>query len=113
MSYITYTDDEINIVEKGIEEVRKVLMGGDCGKKRSLLFCLDWYLDPYYGNKLSYRDELVTLLQLVVVKEKDKDVIWDVVDLLREYTYGPYEILEHDFEQILEAMKPLVKELMS
>ena len=38
MSYITYTDDEINIVEKGIEEVRKVLMGEDRGKKRSLLF---------------------------------------------------------------------------
>lgn len=113
MGYITYTNDEINIVEQGIEEVRKVLMGEDCGKKRSLLFCLDWYLDPYYGNKLPYRDELVALLQLVVVKDKDQDVIWDVVDLLREYTYGPYEILEHDFEQILEAMKPLVKELIS
>ena len=68
MGYITYTDDEINIVEQGIEEVRKVLMGEECGKKRSLLFCLDWYLDPYYGNKLPYKDELVELLELVVVE---------------------------------------------
>ena len=31
MRYSTYTD-EITIVEQGIEEVRKVLMGEDCGK---------------------------------------------------------------------------------
>ena len=33
MSYITYTDAEMEIVKSGIEAIRNVLMGTDMGKK--------------------------------------------------------------------------------
>ena len=33
-----------------LEEVQKVLMSEDCGKKHNFLFCLDWCLDSYEGT---------------------------------------------------------------
>ena len=53
MSYITYTDAEMEIVKSGIEAIRNVLMGTDMGKKESLLFCLDRFLDPWFGYQLA------------------------------------------------------------
>ena len=48
-----YGEREINIVEAGIDEIKKVLLGNDTKAKERLLFYLDWYLDPYYKNDLS------------------------------------------------------------
>ena len=57
MKYIAYTKDEMNIVESGVEEIQKVLMGTDLAAKRSLLFCLERYLDPYYGYELPFKED--------------------------------------------------------
>lgn len=42
ISYISYGENEKKIIKAGIVEIRKVLMGNDKNKKRSLLFALDW-----------------------------------------------------------------------
>lgn len=46
--YITYGANEKEIIKTGIEAIREVLMGDDNEKKKSLLFALDWFMDPYY-----------------------------------------------------------------
>ncbi|MVX67086.1 hypothetical protein GKZ28_25885 [Clostridium chromiireducens] len=49
VDFVTYTNDHSSIVKSGINAISKVLKGTDIAEKRSLLFCLDKYLDPYYG----------------------------------------------------------------
>ena len=48
-----YGGEEEEIVNRGIEAIRSVLLGEDSGAKSRLLFYLDRYLDPYYQNDLS------------------------------------------------------------
>ena len=62
MRYVSYSKEEMNIVEGGISGIQRVLMGSDSDQKRSLLFCLDRYMDPYYGYQLPFREEIIKLL---------------------------------------------------
>ena len=108
MRFVSYSDDEMNIVEGGILEIQKILMGNDSDKKRRLLFCLDRYMDPYYGYHLPFQEELIRLLEAVVVSPNENDVIEDALQLLGDYTIGPYEIIEKSIEKIPEELKPEV-----
>ena len=66
--YVSYTDSEIETVKEGISAIKEVLLGNDSEKKQSLLLCLDWYMDPYYGQDISYiEDELIELLQTFII----------------------------------------------
>lgn len=104
--YVTYTKDDKEIVREGITSIQKVLMGEDMEKKRSLLFCLDWFMDPYYGQDISnIKDELINLLQLVVITYNDIDVKEDALQLLGDYTLGPYQVLEEHFDDIENELK--------
>ena len=49
-------------------------MGTDMGKKESLLFCLDRFLDPWFGYQLPYQDAIVDLLQVVIVSDNTLSV---------------------------------------
>lgn len=49
---VTYSNAEKKIVESGADAIHKVLAGDDADAKERLLFCLDYYLDPYYKNTL-------------------------------------------------------------
>lgn len=101
VTYVTYSSEETMIVEKGISAIREVLMGNDTEKKRSLLFCLDRYMDPYFGHDISAMwEELVNLLQTIVVSEKEEKVIEDALDLLRDYVEEPLPILEKNLDHI-------------
>ncbi|MGN0341886.1 MAG: hypothetical protein ACI4DO_03755 [Roseburia sp.] len=98
---VTYTENDKEIVREGITSIQRVLLGEDMDRKRSLLFCLDWYMDPYYGQDISgIKDELINLLQVVVITCNDIDVKEDALQLLEDYTWGPYQILEDHFDDI-------------
>ena len=105
MSYVTYSEEEMNIIEDGITEIQKVLMGGDADQKRRLLFCLDRYMDPYFGYQLPFIEELSRLLETVVVSPNEEDVIEDALQLLGDYAYGPFKILEQNMEKIPGALR--------
>lgn len=113
MRFVSYSKDERNIVESGISEIQKVLMGSDFDKKRRLLFCLDRYMDPYYGYHLPFQEELTKLLETVVVSPNENDVIEDALQLLKDYAYGPYEIMEKSVESIPEELRPEVLEVIN
>lgn len=113
--YTTYGANEKEIVKRGIDAIRVVLMGGDDEKKKSLLFALDWFMDPYYKQTHYIADfyaELTDLLQIVVVSASD-DVSEDALNLLSSYAWGPFEILEKEIDKVSEQMKPYVLEVIS
>ena len=109
--FVTYTEDDRNIVRAGIEGVREILLGGDADRKRSMLFCLDWFMDPYYGQDISaFKEELIELLQQVIVAHGvELDVKEDALQLLEDYEFGPFPILEEHFEELEEDIKPDAK----
>ncbi|MDE5778028.1 MAG: hypothetical protein K2I10_05920 [Lachnospiraceae bacterium] len=82
---ITYDDTHKAIVEKGIDSIRQILFSDDKAMIRSVLFCLDYYLDPYYKNRLSYENEIFELLQEVAVSSRDDEVIDDCLQLIKDY----------------------------
>lgn len=113
MSYVTYSVKEKEIVESGITSIQEILMGEDTNRKRSLLLCLDFYLDPYYGHCLSYEDEIVQLLQTILIIQNELDVWEDAIDLLSSYGMGPFPILEQHFAEIDSAIKEEVKYIIN
>lgn len=108
MRYVSYSKEEMNIVEGGISGIQKVLMGSDFDQKRSLLFCLDRYMDPYYGYQLPFREEIIKLLETVVVSSNEDDVIEDALQLLGDYACGPHEIIEKSIDDVPERLRPQV-----
>lgn len=109
MRQVTYSKEESDIVEKGIVAIQTILMGTDDDAKASLLFCLDKYLDPYFGYNLPYKDEVFDLLETVVVSPNSMDIREDALDLLTSYAGGPFPILERCYENLPQAIKPDVK----
>lgn len=93
MRYVTYSENEKDIVEKGLTEIQKILMGTDDEAKARLLFCLDKYLDPYYGYNLPYSNEIFDLLEAVVISPNSIDIREDALNLLISYAGGPFPII--------------------
>jgi hypothetical protein len=114
MSYTSYSDAEKAIVRSGIKSIRAVLEGNDTAAKSRLLLCLDWFMDPYFGQDISaINDELVELLQGVVTSADPIDVKERAIQLLMDYTWGPYPILESHLGTIDEEILPDVKYIIA
>lgn len=105
-TYITYGENEKHIVEAGVSKIKEALFGDDINLIRSLLFCLDLYLDPFYKKTLPYEDDIYDLLQELVVTSDNDDVIEDALQLIGDYTWGALPIIEKNFDKIKETMKP-------
>lgn len=99
--HVEYTEIDREIVRKGITEIARVLMGTDTERKLSMLLCLDWFMDPYYGQDIStFHDELVDLLQTVIISPNDDNVIEDAISLLMDYEWPPFSIIEQNKDLI-------------
>ena len=70
--FIVYGQEQRDIVEAGISAVAAVLLEGSEENKRSLLLCLDYYLDPYYGCLHPDSDGIFILLQQCFLTEITK-----------------------------------------
>ncbi|WP_251318110.1 hypothetical protein [Flintibacter muris] len=103
---ITYSAEEKAIVRKGTGAIREVLLGPDNNRKLSLLFALDWFMDPYFQQDISdIKEDLKELLQTVVVSSGDYDVSDDALNLLISYTWPPFPILEQNLDRVPEKLK--------
>lgn len=109
---IYYTDKENKIIESGIETISNILFSDNIKEKQSLLFCLDKYLDPWYGYHLSYEKEIFLLLEQFVIYEKDQDTASDALSLLEDYSSGPYPVFEKYVNQLNARLKCQVKNLI-
>ena len=89
-------------------------MGADAGRKRCIMFCLEYFMDPYYGEDISQiHDELVELLEEVIVSPNEDIVIEDALDLLISYEWPPFPILEKNIDVIPPLHKPSVLYLLN
>ena len=107
VSYISYGEDEKKIIREGSASIREVLMGRDIDKKKSLLFALDWFMDPYYKQDISnLHDDLITLLEEVIISSEDDEVSEDALNLLSSYEWPPFKILEKNLHKVSARLKP-------
>ena len=111
--HAAYSDEERNIVRVGIDAVRAVLSGADVEAVRRLLYCLDWFMDPYYQNDLGdMAAPLKDALQELAVSTRLEDIVWEALQLL-EYTEPPYEILRAHLDDVLPQQQPYARYLLS
>jgi hypothetical protein len=87
-------------VKAGIESISRVLSSENVTEKRSLLFCLDKYLDPYYRYNLPYFEDIIYLLQKQLLVEENKDVKEDILQLLTDYVHDSLDYLADNIEII-------------
>ncbi len=106
---ITYTNQHSSIVEGGIKAINEVLNGSNISKKRSLLFYLDKYLDPYYGYNLTYFEDIIILLQKHLFLTDVKEIKEDILELLRAYTRRELDYLAEKLAE-LELEPELLEE---
>ncbi|WP_072728589.1 hypothetical protein [Paenibacillus sp. NAIST15-1] len=99
-SFVSYSQRHNNIVESGSEAIKKYLFESVNDEKRSLLLCLDRYLDPYFGYNLSFFDEIILLLQEQLYQEQDKDIIEDVFQLITDYSKGQLDYLAERIDKL-------------
>ncbi|MBR5425943.1 MAG: hypothetical protein IK106_05420, partial [Clostridiales bacterium] len=104
---VSYSEEERKLVrEGGIDAIRQVLTGSDTEKKRSLLLCLDWFMDPYYNQDISsFKEELIALLETVIVSPNPIKVKDDALQLLSDYCRGPFPTLEQHVDEIEDELK--------
>lgn len=101
---VTYSKEHMDIVKSGIGEIRRVLFGSDSAETDSLLFCLDYFLDPYYKQDIPYKNDIFTLLEEFAVTSENEEQVNDALQLLN-YCTRPMPVLEKNFENIIEVEK--------
>ncbi|WP_240422005.1 hypothetical protein [Paenibacillus periandrae] len=90
----------MEIVNRGVDAIGEILKSADIDEKRSILFCLDKYLDPYYGYNLPYFDEIIVLLEKHLFENHDKEVKEDILQLLTDYSKDTLDYLVERIESI-------------
>jgi len=99
-SYISYSQKHNEIVESGSVAIKKYLSEADYDEKRSLLLCLDRYLDPYFGYNLPFFDEIILFLQEQLFQEQDRDIKDDLFHLLTDYSREQLDYLAERIDQV-------------
>lgn len=97
---ITYTKRHQDIVNSGVDAIDEILKSANVDEKRSILFCLDRYLDPYFGFNLPYFDEIMVRLQKHLFENHDKEVIEDIFQLITDYSKDTLDYLAENIELI-------------
>jgi hypothetical protein len=100
ISSVTYTKKHVEIVTNGLLSINEVLNSTNVSEKRSILFCLDKYLDPYYGYNLSYFDDIILLLQKHLCMKEEKEVKEDILQLLTDYSKDSLDYLAEKIDEI-------------
>lgn len=111
VDFVTYTKEHSSIVKGGIKGISEVLKGTDTAEKRSLLFCLDKYLDPYYGYNLPFFDDIIILLQEQLFMTNSKEIKEDILQLLNDYAKESLDYLAENIEALESIPELLVDAL--
>ncbi|WP_051290004.1 HEAT repeat domain-containing protein [Paenibacillus massiliensis] len=111
-SSVTYTEQHMELVRQGLRAIREYWQGANTVEKRSLLFCLDRYLDPYFGYELSFKEELIQLLERELFGCNVQIVKEDILQLLSEYAsdrldYLAEHLMDMDPELLPDAIYAL------
>ena len=108
---VFYDDSHRRIAEGGIEGIAAVLRGDDEAERASLLLCLDYYLDPYYGCTLAHESEIFALLQELLLSERSQAIRDDILQLLGDYC-GDFSVLRSRICEASGELLPGIKRLI-
>lgn len=109
LTTVRYDQRQTEIVESGAEAIEACLRDSDDAGRRSLLFCLDKYLDPYFGYELPYAEEIFGILQREVLRKRSTHVKEDAYELMRLYSGRRLEQLA---ERIGEVEPQMLREAL-
>ncbi|WP_132416993.1 hypothetical protein [Paenibacillus albiflavus] len=99
-NFVTYNKSHEEIINNGIEAISDYLIRANESEKRSLLLCLDKFLDPYYGYKLTYFNEIIILLQKNLFVDHSKVVKEDLIQLITDYSLETLDYLADNIDSI-------------
>jgi Cof subfamily protein (haloacid dehalogenase superfamily) len=105
VTYITYTAQHQQIATSGTDEIDSFLKSQNNAEKRSLLFCLDKLLDPYYGYHLPNHDDITLILEKHLFERHSREVKEDILQLLTDYARKPLTYLAEHIEEIETALR--------
>ena len=91
---VKYEQRHSKIVESGQEAIFSFYKNNNIEEKRSLLLCLDMYLDPYYNYNLSYANNIFNWLDAEFKKTTNLKLKEDIFELLRSYSDLGYQDCE-------------------
>lgn len=97
---ITYNKKHEDIVNRGVDAIGEILKSANVDEKRSILFCLDKYLDPYFEYNLPYFDDVIVLLEKHLFENHEKEVKEDILQLLTDYSKDSLDYLAERIELI-------------
>ncbi|RAV21500.1 hypothetical protein [Paenibacillus contaminans] len=97
---IIYTKKHEDIVNRGVDAIDEFLKSSNVDEKRSILFCLDKYLDPYFEYDLPYFDKVIVLLEKHLFENHEKEVKEEILKLLAGYSEDSLEYLAERIEFI-------------
>jgi len=86
VSFTQYGKSHAKVVEAGIDSIKSYYDSRDREEKRSLLLCLDRYLDPYYKYELPYADEIFEWLKTEFDNTHDMTIKEDIFELVENYS---------------------------
>ena len=96
----------MDIVVSGVESIRTVLFSDNSQEKDSLVFCLDRYLDLYFGYCLPYHNDIIALLQECLFLPNSIALKEDILNLLSMYATCPLTILEQRCHELEIELQP-------
>lgn len=97
---VFYEKRHEQLVESGIEKLSMALYNETEEEKASILFCLDKYLDPYFGYNLFYEADIIILLQCILFEHNSVEIKEDILDLLELYGKQPLNILWENLDKL-------------
>tara|TARA_B100000700_G_C14998471_1_gene835123 strand:- start:343 stop:747 length:405 start_codon:yes stop_codon:yes gene_type:complete len=94
VDYVSYDKTHMEIVKAGMPQIKEYYFGGSISEKRSLILCLDRFLDPHYQYQLSYEEYIFDWLEDELKGAKSLPLKEDIFDLLYNYSERGYEDCE-------------------
>ncbi len=95
MFYAAYSDKENEVIRQGIGAIRAYFANANEQEKKDLLFCLDRFLDPWFGYDLPYAEEIWRFLEEIVISDEILDVKEDALALICNYGTVSAILTEH------------------
>lgn len=96
MDHVEYYQSHCKIVEEGMDSIISYYENNDHEDKRSLLLCLDRYLDPYYKYNLPYANKIFNWLEEEFYKTRDITIKEEIFELI--HNYSDIEVKGYEFD---------------
>ncbi|WP_411346561.1 hypothetical protein ACE3MZ_11475 [Paenibacillus sp. WLX1005] len=100
VKYITYDQRHMDIIQAGIEPIQVFLQTESQQEKDNLLFCMDRFLDPWFGYQLPHLEQIFVLLQQHLFTEETVEINNVILELLTQYGRQTLDVIADQIEQL-------------